>query len=576
MKILVGIIILAIVVYAAILIYQQYLLRQIKALVDSQSEIDPAAIQADIAGVKTMSLTGKTLEQVNQLDTDYSDLTENRLPRLTAQLEEARQQAKQYHLFQAAANKNKAAASLRVARQVVKQLGENVDQLQKIDAQHKEAVTALQRRYQELRKALLSKNFLYGDSIDALETQLATLEDNNDTFSALTSQGDHEKATALMEQLQRDTDRLGELIEQIPPLYKMLKEEFPAQIAEIKSGLATLKQEGYQFPESDLDAQVTQLDEDLQAAYEALAKLNLNDATAMSKQLESKADHLYDVMEKEMAAKPKVEANLDVLAKFIAHAKNQNSVLSKELDRLSQNYTLDHDEQATVHDFAGQLKTVEKQYQTDITAIHENQAVYTEVFDRQEQQRADLEAMETQQQAINEAVAGLAEEEKQALKTLQQFDFEMHAIHRQVANLNLPGLAKDYTNYFQVVSTEIGKLNHDINQPRINMEEITKQLIMIQSDLDILKEKTTDLIDSSQLAEQLIQYANRYRMSHDDVAAASDEAQRLFDEDYNYAKSLESIATVLDRVEPGSYKRLEDNYYQSKKQQQDNDPLEGL
>lgn len=99
---------------------------------------------------------------------------------------------------------------------------------------------------------------------------------------------------------------------------------------------------------------------------------------------------------------------------------------------------------------------------------------------------------------------------------------------------------------------------------------------MIQSDLDILKEKTTDLIDSSQLAEQLIQYANRYRMSHDDVAAASDEAQRLFDEDYNYAKSLESIATVLDRVEPGSYKRLEDNYYQSKKQQQDNDPLEGL
>lgn len=91
---------------------------------------------------------------------------------------------------------------------------------------------------------------------------------------------------------------------------------------------------------------MTQLDEDLQAAYEALAKLDLNDATAMSKQLESKADHLYDVMEKEMTAKPKVEANLDVLAKFIAHAKNQNSVLSKELDRLSQNYTLDHDEQA--------------------------------------------------------------------------------------------------------------------------------------------------------------------------------------------------------------------------------------
>jgi septation ring formation regulator len=99
-------------------------------------------------------------------------------------------------------------------------------------------------------------------------------------------------------------------------------------------------------------------------------------------------------------------------------------------------------------------------------------------------------------------------------------------------------------------------------------------LIMIQSDLDILTEKTNDLIDSAQLAEQLIQYANRYRMTHEEVSTASQEAQRLFDEDYDYAKSLETIATVLDEVEPGSYKRLEDRYYQSKKPVADEDDSE--
>lgn len=96
------------------------------------------------------------------------------------------------------------------------------------------------------------------------------------------------------------------------------------------------------------------------------------------------------------------------------------------------------------------------------------------------------------------------------------------------------------------------------------MEEITKQLIMIESDLDILAEKTTDLVDSAELSEQLLQYANRYRLTHDEVAKASQEAQRLFDQEFDYAKSLETIATVLDQVEPGSYKRLEDNYYKRK------------
>ncbi|HBF75348.1 MAG TPA: septation ring formation regulator EzrA, partial [Lactobacillus sp.] len=126
------------------------------------------------------------------------------------------------------------------------------------------------------------------------------------------------------------------------------------------------------------------------------------------------------------------------------------------------------------------------------------------------------------------------------------------------------GVAKSYLDYYQVVSDEIDKLTDDMNQVQINMEDITKQLIMIQSDLDILTEKTNDLIDSAQLAEQLIQYANRYRMTHEEVATASQEAQRLFDEDYDYPKSLETIATVLDEVEPGSYKRLEDRYYKTK------------
>lgn len=573
-RILIGVIILAIVIYAGILIYQQYLIRRLKGLNQKREELTIDELNDSVDQVRAMSLTGKTLEEVKQLTTDFGDLKENRLPRLEEQVNDAINSAKQYRVLTAQQGAKKAAASLEVAQQAIEQVQNRISELKKIDAQHKQAVKTLESQYQSLRKTLLAKNFMYGDAIDGLETQLGKLEDDNDHFREVTSKGDHEEAAKLLEQLQSDTDHLTEMLKSIPPLVTNLETEFPTQIKELTKGESELTQQGYQFPVADLKDQIAALPAEIKKSKALLAKLDVSAVQQADTALSTKIDRFYDLMQKEMVAKPKVVKNLDYLAKFISHAQNQNSVLMKELERLNHNYTLDHHELETTREFTEQLRNIETAYQKDVENIHSNDAVYTEVEARQTRQIHDLTQIEKQQQEINDSVAGLAKEEEQANQNLQQFEFKLHSIRRDVENLNLPGVAKSYLDYYQVVSDEIDKLTDDMNQVQINMEEITKQLIMIQSDLDILTEKTNDLIDSAQLAEQLIQYANRYRMTHEEVATASQEAQRLFDEDYDYAKSLETIATVLDEVEPGSYKRLEDRYYQSKKPVADEDDSE--
>ncbi|MCH5462072.1 septation ring formation regulator EzrA [Lactobacillus sp. LC28-10] len=573
-RILIGVIILAIVIYAGILIYQQYLIRRLKGIDQQREDLSLDELSNSVDQVQAMSLTGKTLEEVQQLTTDFGDLEENRLPRLKQQVDDAINSAKQYRIFSAQQEAKKAEASLDVANQAIKQVKDQVSELKQIDAQHKQAVKTLEARYQSLRKTLLAKNFMYGDAIDGLETQLGKLEDDNDHFREVTSKGDHEEAAKLLQRLQADTDHLDEMLKAIPPLVTNLETEFPTQIKELKQGESELTAQGYQFPEADFKDQIAALSAEITKSKESLAKLDVDAVKQADTALSTKIDHFYDVMQKEMTAKGKVTKNLDYLAKFISHAQNQNSLLMRELERLNHNYTLDHQELETTREFTEQLRNIETAYQKDVENIHSNDAIYTEVDARQTRQIHDLTQIEKQQQEINDSVAGLAKEEEQANQNLQQFEFKLHSIRREVENLNLPGVAKSYLDYYQVVSDEIDKLTDDMNQVQIDMEDITKQLIMIQSDLDILTEKTNDLIDSAKLAEQLIQYANRYRMTHDEVATASQEAQRLFDEEYDYAKSLETIATVLDEVEPGSYKRLEDRYYQSKQPIADEDDSE--
>lgn len=153
----------------------------------------------------------------------------------------------------------------------------------------------------------------------------------------------------------------------------------------------------------------------------------------------------------------------------------------------------------------------------------------------------------------------LQTDEQRARQMLQKYSTQIRTIHRQVEQLNLPGLPKDYLDYFFGVSDEIKKLADELNEYKINMDEITKQLIIVESDLDTLNDKTDILRDSAELTERFQQYANRFS-DNEKIAAAAKKSQELFKQ-FNYTASLEAIATVLEEIEPGSYKRIEDTYY---------------
>ncbi|WP_243674155.1 septation ring formation regulator EzrA [Lentilactobacillus kisonensis] len=132
-------------------------------------------------------------------------------------------------------------------------------------------------------------------------------------------------------------------------------------------------------------------------------------------------------------------------------------------------------------------------------------------------------------------------------------------------NRNLPGLADDYQDAFASVVREINHLDDAINQPQIDMDDISKQVIIIQSDMDTLDDRTNKLIDDATLAEQTIQYANRFVGSNPEIAAASKQAQRYFDQKYDYEKSLATISAALEKQSAGLFTKIRDDYFASKK-----------
>ncbi|GKT03517.1 septation ring formation regulator EzrA [Furfurilactobacillus sp. WILCCON 0119] len=562
-QVLIGIVVLAVILYGSVFAFQRITTHKVSVLRDRLVDLQQLGVGDQVEAGRQMSLTGQSLAAFDSLIEEYRDVMERTLPALNRTLDEVTLDVRGINFVKTHNEQKQAEELATLAEERLEHVHNGLIELKKVDQEHHEAVDRLEKKYQDLRKVLLSQNLSFGPSIDQLEAQLAQLEDQFDEFTTLSSQGDHVAAQAVLEQLTTDTDALEQLIAAIPALYDDLKTGFNDQLNDITEGYQQLIAQNYVFDHVDVLGQVNQARHEIQAATQELANLDLTTVTTANKDIAAQIDALYDVMEQEMTAKETVGKQQKEVHDFVVHAQRQNHALQIEIDRLSQSYVLDHGEENNAKSMSDEIQRVVEQQQTDENGLVTHTVSFSTVAKHQLAQLEALRNIEQRQRQINTSIQDLGTHEKAARDRFQQFDNQMHTIKRQIEGLNLPGLPEDYLDYFYVVSDEVEKLGKSLSRTRINMEDITKQLVMIQADMSTLNEKSQDLRDSALLAEQLMQYANRYRQNNEIMATAWTKAQREFGQQYRYAEALETMASALDQVEPGAYKRIENNYYGS-------------
>ena len=196
-----------------------------------------------------------------------------------------------------------------------------------------------------------------------------------------------------------------------------------------------------------------------------------------------------------------------------------------------------------------------------IPQIRQHEIPYSEVRTFYKTVFKVLEDIETQQVEIDDSLHELRKGEKEAQEKIDTFEFKLRSLKRFVEKQRLPGLPNDYLEFFFVATDRIEELSVVLNKIRVNMEEVNRLVALCEEDLELLDKKTHDLVDAAALTEQMLQYANRYRHTHEEVREAIDKSYYLFNKEYHYQEALDEIGTALERVEPGAFKRIEDFYF---------------
>lgn len=558
-QVLIGILIIVVAILACVYFYQRQAVKQINDLMESEKKLADQKVDQQIKNVEELQLIGDAKKQFETIKNKYEKQVRPAITAFNKRAPQLLADSRTSKLLTINTQIRDLQANLAKLTTTLQQIQKDLQHLRQQQHTHKQAVEQIKNKYRQFHRQLNEKSFEYGDSEKQLNSRLNELEDQFAQFTDLTNKGDIEAAQEILSNLQSENDKFEQDLKKIPQLYKPIATEFPEQLFELKSGYETLVKQNFHFTEKNIDKQIEQLQAKLDQTIDQLNNLQLDVVEQSNKDLSDQIDYLYGVMQKEIDAKNEAIHLIEVMKDFTKHAQRQNDELGVELDRLSLNYTLTNHEQETVRELGEQIKAIIKQYRDDAEAVANKMAVYSQVLDRQKSNQKNLTEIEKSQEKLNDEVAKLQTDEQRARQMLQKYSTQIRTIHRQVEQLNLPGLPKDYLDYFFGVSDEIKKLADELNEYKINMDEITKQLIIVESDLDTLNDKTDILRDSAELTERFQQYANRFS-DNEKIAAAAKKSQELFKQ-FNYTASLEAIATVLEEIEPGSYKRIEDTYY---------------
>lgn len=561
-QIIIGILIVLTAILAGVYFYQQRILKRYKSLQSEFSKLQDLNIEKKIESAEQLKVTGDSQKQLDQLKEDYGKKVEPKVKELGGEFKQLESQIHTSKVFLLPKKLNELELSLASLNDETQKIQNALHRLEELHQTHKHEIDQIRQRYRHFHHLLDEKSFEFGDSIKQLNQQLEQLEKQYDEFTNLSNNGDYDKAEEILADLKKKNGEFEELTDRIPKLYKPLFAEFPTQFDELLNGYKQLKEDNYNFTIDNIPEKVAQLRDQSEDNIKQINRLQLDNLEESNKAIAEQIDDLYDAMQKEIDARPQVEHLMETLEKFVAHASQQNSELTKELDRLSINYTLNNHEIETARSLNEQIISISKEYASDQADLDSHTAIYSQVLDRESKNEKSLSQIEKEQAKINDEVSKLQSDQERAQQMLQKYAAKIRAVRRQVEQLNLPGLPEKYHDYFFGVSDEVKKLAEELKKYRVDMDEVTKQLIIVESDLETLNEKTNDIRDSVMLTERLLQYANRFS-DNVQISEAAAKAQKQF-EKFEYTDSLETIATALEEVEPGSYKRIEDAYYNEK------------
>lgn len=560
---LAGIFVVILVGYGVVYYLNRKQANRIKEIDERKYKMMAIPVADNLYTLKNLNLTGQTKRTYESWQATWQTITRFQYPEIEAALVSAEQSIQQFNFIKAKQAIENAENLISETETSVGKVNKALEKLLESAQENRKELEENQERYNKIRKQLLAHSFTFGPAVETLEKNLNYMELDFTKFNSLTNEGDHMEAKEVLERISQDLTLMESVIETIPELNRQIKEEYEEQISDLREGYQRLISEHYVFDNVDVLEEISEIEEILVEAKSSIGLADVEEAQKKMSKAERIIENTYAVMENEMEAKDFVDRHQTNLSRKMDHVLQSNRYVLLEIDRVSQNFFLNHNELTRAQEFEDQLMAENEALRYHDKLLAEHEVSYSATKARYEKMTQKLTEIDKEQSELVAKLSNLKNREKEAEDAVDLFEMDMRNMKRTLEKQHLPGLAHEYLDLFFAVSKRIEEISAKLNRVKIDIEEIEKLVAMCEEDIQLLDKRTEEILDNANMTEYLIQYANRHRDNQAIVAAAR-EALDLFQTAYDYESAASIMKNALNKVDPGASKRVEESYLEDK------------
>ena len=517
-------------------------------------------VNDEVEAVKNMHLIGQSQVAFREWNQKWVDLSLNSFADIENNLFEAEGYNNSFRFIKAKHAIGNIESQIDLIDEDIKMIRAALEDLKEQESKNSGRVLHALDLFEKLQTQVAKNADSYGQALAEIEKQLENIQSEFSQFVTLNSSGDPVEAAEILDKAEDHILALTHIVEKVPAIVEELTVKLPDQLEDLESGHRKLLESGYHFIETDIESRFQQLHASLKRNKANISALELDNAEYENEQAQEEINALYEIFTREIEAHKVVEKLIKNLPSYLAHTKENNQQLQKEIERLSQTFLLSDTETSHVKELQAELSAQEDVVLSAVEDSSETKQAYSMVQEELEAIQERLKEIEDEQISLGEALAEIEKDDANARQKVNIYANKLHTIKRYMEKRNLPGIPDSFLEIFFSTSNNIEELVKELEATRVNIESVNRWLEILGNDMEQLEEETYRIVQDATLTEQLLQYSNRYRSFDDNVQAAFNKSLYVFEHDYDYAQSLEIISKALDLVEPGVTERFVTSY----------------
>lgn len=509
----------------------------------------------ELSKVKQLNMTGETEEMFEKWRNEWDEVITIDLPGVEELLFDAEECIDKYRFSQSKVIQKNISDKLKGIENKIQCIIDELNELVGSEEKNRIEMEDLKESYRIAKKQLLAHRHAYGKAANHLERQLEEVVAIFSSFEEATENGNYLYARELVLKIRANMKAFEEKMQCIPNLFVECQTYLPGELTDLRNGYLEMVESGYVLDHIDLASQMVSIEKTLQEYVAFIEKAEIEEVQKGLDDVKDQINHLYELFEKEAVSKQYIFKQRDAVMDKVSEVTFNNNKLKVDLISIQGSYHLTEEDTKLQKKLEKQLLTISKQFEHIQAKIDENALGASILADGMKELEKSLEAVENEQDAFIQKLSDLRKDEIEAKEAIKELRQKLNQSVKWLSKHNVPGVPGHIKAYLEETKEALEDVELKLNETPLDMASVNIFLEKAVAMVDRYVETVKELIETMLLAEKVIQYTNRYRSSNAGVQSALMAAENDF-RNFEYESALESAASILEKVEPGSIKEM--------------------